>query len=474
MEPSRWSHAAWLPLLAGLAWLFCGARAGWLAFAVAVPPGVMLLTSGGSTFFWPGDRRGAQFAAAGGALGALLAFPSIFTLGLFSALMMCGLSAASFLSAGFSSIRGAALPEGVPEPQPSVKVAARTALDEAVLADLSFSASFPSGDEARRVVEETHAARELFRARGWLDQPAAYHQQPLPLLAPQLRPRRTRGIDFSHLSFESEYEPHAQEPGRERWLSYSRNRTAHAWVLRHEGVQRPWVVCIHGFRMGSPLIDLSAFSPRFFFEKLGLNMIVPVLPLHGPRKMGRRSGDGYLDADVLDTVHAQAQAAWDLRRMLSWLRAEGAPAIGVHGLSLGGYNTALLASLDADLACAIAGIPATDFSRIFWHHGPWTQLRSFESQGLFEEHVCEVFSVVSPLKIDPKVPAAGRAIFGGITDRIVPADQVRDLYEHWDRPAMVWYQGGHLSFDSDPRVRTCLETTLREHLLPAEPAAGLS
>jgi hypothetical protein len=52
---------------------------------------------------------------------------------------------------------------------------------------------------------------------------------------------------------------------------------------------------------------------------------------------------------------------------------EGGP-IGVYGLSLGGYNTALLACLE-DLACAILGIPATDFTGLTWRHGAPLQIR---------------------------------------------------------------------------------------------------
>ena len=65
---------------------------------------------------------------------------------------------------------------------------------------------------------------------------SGYHREPPPLEAPQIRDRevRLRGgrVHYEHVSFDSEYEPYAEEPGRERWLSYERNQTAHAWVLR--------------------------------------------------------------------------------------------------------------------------------------------------------------------------------------------------------------------------------------------------
>jgi dienelactone hydrolase len=315
---------------------------------------------------------------------------------------------------------------------------------------------------------EIEDALQLFSARGWIEKPESYHREPLPLDAPRITEARTRNIDFEHLSFDSEYEPHAEEPGRERWLGYTKNRTGHAWVLRHNGPPRPWLVCIHGYQMGSPLIDLSAFDPRVYYSRLGLNLLLPVLPLHGKRKFGRRSGDGFMGGNALDTVHAEAQAMWDIRRLLSWVRAQEPPAIGVLGLSLGGYNAALLASVEPGLDCAIPGIPATSFERLLLEHSHDVHAREFEEHGITRGMLFDVYRVVSPLVLEPKVPAEGRAIFGGTADRLVPPDQVRDLHEHWGRPPIEWYQGSHLSFAREPGVKNLIESTLRRSgVLPA-------
>ena len=151
---------------------------------------------------------------------------------------------------------------------------------------------------------------------------------------------------------------------------------------------------------------------------------------------------------------------WDLRRILSWVRAQGGTKIGVFGLSLGGYNTALLSCVDDGLACAIPGIPATDFTRLFWRHGPPLELRYAEHLGLSRDMSSEIMQVVSPLVLCPQVPHGGRAIFAAVADRLVPAEQVRDLWRHWARPRIVWYQGGHVTFRWHRAVRELIETTL--------------
>jgi hypothetical protein len=375
---------------------------------------------------------------------------------------LIALCAASFIAAGTVSVRQEPHVEDVPLPRPSLRLWARVGLDEAVMASLQAWMRFPRGAEAARVHREVIEATEFFEERGWLDKPIEYHAQPPALAAPQVQPGRARGFDFEHLSFESEYEPHVLEPGRDRFLAYTANRTAHAWMLRHRGAERPWLVCLHGFRMGSPRIDLSAFDPGLYHEKLGLNLMVPVLPLHGPRKAGWRSGDRFLDGDAVDTVHAEAQAIWDIRRLLSWIRSTGAGPIGVYGISLGGYNTALLASIESDLACAIAGVPLADMARIFWHHGPELHVRHAEHLGLGRSQLERVFRPIAPLSMEPRVPREHRAIFGGVCDRIVPVEMIRDLWRHWERPRIEWYQGGHLSFNSDPRIAVLIRETLRD------------
>jgi hypothetical protein len=122
----------------------------------------------------------------------------------------------------------------------------------------------------------------------------------------------------------------------------------------------------------------------------------------------------------------------------------------------------LLAALDDDLACVVAGIPATDLARLTWRHGPTMQVRFTEHGGLVNDEVGEVLRVVSPLVLAAKVAHDRRYIFAGVADRLVPPDQPRDLWRHWDRPKIVWYQGGHMTFAMHPEVERLVEQAWRE------------
>jgi len=466
-EPQRWPREAWIPLLVGLYWLWNAPAHGFVGFVFSVLPGGLLLGSGLAMLLMPGDLRISQFTALGGVLGVIFALPAFVVIGIGHGLLLVAGSVASFVAAGLHTLQLEPHPEEVPLPDGTLGLGVQVAIDEALLATMTLTLPLPRSHDLARIAGEIESARELFQSNGWFENPASYHVEPPPVEKPTLTSRSTRSVVYEHLRFESDYEPRADEPGRDRWLSYVPNRTGHAWVLRHRGAPRPWLVCIHGYQMGRPGVDLLAFRPEWLHHGHGMNLLLPVLPLHGPRTIGRRSGDGFLAGEVLDTIHAEAQAMWDIRRLVGWLRAEGAPAVGVMGLSLGGYNAALLAELDGGLACAIPGVPATDFTRLFFRHGPPLQVRQAELHGSGEDHMDEVLQVVSPLRLPVRVPRERLAIFGGVADRLVPAEQVRDLWRHWDRPRIEWYQGAHLTFPRHRAVRALVDDTLRESGLAA-------
>lgn len=461
-EQRRWPREAWIPVVAGLGWLWLAGRGGVIGFLFCIVPGCLLLSSGVSTLLYPGDRRILQFTAAGGVLGIVLGLPAMLFGGFWAGLALLALSAGSFVVAGTIAVWQEPHEDEVPLPETSLRLAVEVAVDEAVLASMALRQPMLSLSLHERIQEEVHAARLLFRAHGWLENPMAYHETPPALDAPSARACRAGSLAYEHVSFESGYEPRADEPGRVRWLSYTKNRTAHAWVMRHPGPPRPWLVCIHGYEMGVPRFDLRAFDAHILHHRYGLNLVLPILPLHGPRKIGLQSGGGYLTGNFLDTVHAEAQAMWDIRRLLTWIRAQGGEQIGVYGLSLGGYNTALLASLEDGFACAIAGIPATDFIQLTFRHGPPLQVRFAERHGFVHDEVAEVLSVVSPMVVQPRLPVERRYLFAAVADRIVPAEHPRNLWRHWGKPRMVWYQGGHLTFRAHRGVAGIVEDALRE------------
>jgi hypothetical protein len=337
-------------------------------------------------------------------------------------------------------------PGAVPA-RPSVGLAVQVLLDELLISTMKNPRLLPRRADYERAGIEVAQAFELYRERGWLDNPETYHRAPAP---PEVSTRgeRVLGQPYEHVSFQSAYEPHRGEPGRARWLEKDANRTAHAWVLRQPHAGRPWVVCVHGFGTGAPFVDLRAFRARRLHSGLGLNVVVPVLPLHGPRQQsGVASGDGFMSIDLVDTVHALAQSAWDVRSLIRWARVVGGDApVGIWGLSLGGYVASLVAALEDDLACAIAGIPATDILDLYQRHSPPAVRKRALEHGAMGPEATAVQSVVSPLVLTPKLSRERRYVFAGLGDRMSTSGQALRLWEHWDRPSVAWYPGGHVGF----------------------------
>ena len=431
---------------------------------LGVLPGTLLFATGLSNLLWSGDARIFQFMSLGALSGVLLSPPAALVFGPLAALVLLLVSAVSFVVTGYLSVSHLPAPDEVPETGLNPRLAARVAGDELSMAGIVLT-TWPHavGRRAARIGAELDDALHLFEGKGWLEDPAGYHQAPPPPEKVRSETHRYKGRKFEHLSFESGYEPWPDEPGRDRWLSYAANRTVHAWVLQHTGEPRPWLVALHGIRMGSPKGGFFLYNPDFLHDELGLNVILPVLPIHGPRKAGFVSGDRILAGDVMDSVHAGAQAVWDIRRLVSWLRLPGqdAPEVGVLGYSLGGYTAALLSGLDDDIDCVVVANPAVDPSSPFWRSSLSVSTHYLKAEGVTEERMGRLLRVVSPLAFEPTVPEDRRTIFAGVADRVVPSSEALSLWRHWNRPRVVWYQGTHRGFLRTGEGKQALTETLR-------------
>ncbi len=449
--------------MAGGLWLWWAAGSGLAGFAVGAAPGALLLASGLSGLLWGADTRFLQFMVLGALLGCVLSVAAFFVFGVVAGVALLVVSAASFLVAGHISAGQEPTPPGVPPPGRDPRLALQVAGDEVSMCAMALSTWPPTfGKRAERVRGEMDIALEMFERSGWLESPASYHRTPPPLIEPDVALRETSEQSYEHLSFESGYEPWAEEPGRERWLSYERNRAAHAWMVRHDGEPRPWLVCLHGIRIGSPEAKFRLFRLRYLHLELGLNVLSPVLPIHGPRRVGIVSGDRILSGDVMDTLHAGAQAVWEARRLIAWLREEqGAPTVGVLGNSLGGYVTALLPALESGLNCAVAGSPAVNPTRLFWRIAPSLTTRSLLAAGVREEDMEKLLRVVSPLALKPQLSKERLGIFSGNADRVVPASEALSLWRHWGEPRIAWYEGTHNDFLRTQEGKRVLTDTLK-------------
>jgi hypothetical protein len=159
---------------------------------------------------------------------------------------------------------------------------------------------------------------------------------------------------------------------------------------------------------------------------------------------------------------------WDIRRLLSWIRLqEPESLIGLNSLSLGGYIAALVASLDKRLTCAILGVPVADLVQLLGRH---SGLGADDPRRRTMELAEPIGRMTSPLSLTPLVPERGRFIYAGVADRVVhPREQVVRLWEHWGKPEIVWYPGGHTGFFRSRPVQNFVWDAVRQSGLLDEP-----
>lgn len=355
--------------------------------------------------------------------------------------------------------------EGLPEVRLTPSHIGSVAMDEAILLIAKGPGKFPGRADYHRVGAEIADAQAMYRDRGWIDDPRPYHRTPPSLSSSEVRTSSgwAHGLSYERIYFPSEWEPYEDEPGRERWMGYHPNHIASAWVLRHHDDQpRPWLVCQHGFAMGFAFMEFPAFHAAHLHHDLGLNLIGPTLPVHGPRKVSALPGDEFLSFDLMNSVHGLAQSVWDVRRVLSWVRAQDPVSIGMYGFSLGGYVAALVASFEGALDPVIAGVPVTGFPALYSSQSPAIIRDRAAEHGILDGSAEEVHRVVSPLVLEPAIPLDARFIFAGQGDRMAHPRQAHDLWKHWDQPDILWYPGNHMGFMWSGSVKNFIDDTLRD------------
>jgi hypothetical protein len=115
---------------------------------------------------------------------------------------------------------------------------------------------------------------------------------------------------------------------RKQWSAWESNNIVCAQHWRHDDRPRPTLCVIHGFMRSSYLANRRAekFSPF--------------------------SGFGYFAGGLSGFAEAMAQAVHDFGSIVDYLRHTGVDRTALTGISLGGYASALVASVDDRIEAA--------------------------------------------------------------------------------------------------------------------------
>jgi len=255
------------------------------------------------------------------------------------------------------------------------------------------------------------------------------------------------GTQVVDLRFRSEYTPFLPA-ARESYLAVTENLTAHArWWTSGRG--RPTLVTLHGLGGGNHWVTARTFAVPYWLRH-GYDVVAFQLPFHGARAPGSSLVPMWPGPNPLRTNEGFGHAIHDLRALALFLRARGTSAVGAIGMSLGGYTTALWASVagpsdPGGLDCAVAMIPAVSMARLMWQHGEGSAARRQAAKaGITEDLFVDAFAVHAPTTRPARLARDRLFVVAGRGDRITPPDQAEALAAHWGTE-ILWFDGGHLA-----------------------------
>jgi len=240
---------------------------------------------------------------------------------------------------------------------------------------------------------------------------------------------------------------------RDKCGSFERNNVVHAQHWRHDDGPHPTLCVIHGFMGSAYLLNGMFFSLPYFYRS-GYDVLLYTMPFHGRRaeKYSPYSGYGLFANGFAGFAEAMAQAVHDFRSLIDYLEFTGVDRVALTGMSLGGYASALIASVEDRIQAVIPNVPVVMPDELVHEWWPANMLVALGDRLTSTDRELSSAAAMfhSPLNYSPLVPKDRRLIITGLGDRLAPPQQAQVLWEHWDRCAFHWFPGNHILHVSQP------------------------
>jgi len=243
---------------------------------------------------------------------------------------------------------------------------------------------------------------------------------------------------------------------------FAENNTVHGRLFRcgERWQERPTVLLLHGW---NDAINHYLRFPRMAaqFNRNGFNAATLEAPFHfqrRPRQLG--AWGNFLCPDIFRTVEAAQQAVAETRAFAEWLRQQGCPAVGLLGVSLGGWLAGLAVCHDARFACAVLLTPVARLDRLL------EEVAFCDGIRLAWKGERVVTGKLNLTENIPAIPARNILLIEALHDLFVLAETMEELWRAWDQPDIWRLRHGHISVLAAPglngRIMCWMASRLRD------------
>lgn len=202
--------------------------------------------------------------------------------------------------------------------------------------------------------------------------------------------------------------------------------------------ERPVIVLLDGY---------PAVGNHFAFPLLALRVNragFNVATLVAPYNLGRRPRRP-IEENCLEFARTMAQNVAEIRALAGWLLDEGCPAVGLLGVSYGGWAAGLTACSDARIAAVVLIMPAVAWR--MWRSSPpvvWRRVRK-SLEALRPAHEAMDTTRLNLILSKPVVPKENILLIKAIHDLFADTQPVEELWQKWEQPEIWRLAHGHIS-----------------------------
>lgn len=267
------------------------------------------------------------------------------------------------------------------------------------------------------------------------------------------------GVQVSLMSWQSQFKPlwndsyldptllgmgvDRRQTFTEKFESHKENKICWVrWFKHTQGAPRKTIVLLHGYGGGHLPLEERAWPTRKTLAR-GYDVVMMVLPFHGRRKKKSRVilPPRFPSADLRFTVEGIRQTVFDFNCLLKYLHRRGIQDISLAGMSLGGYCSSIIASIQSDLSVTIPVIPLGCMIDLIEKQE--RLVGDPEEKAMQKKAIEASFSMVNPTTFSPKTRPQNIRIIAGKEDGITGVAHAEILQKHFDCN-IDWFSGGHI------------------------------